>query len=181
VPTKRRGSNRTATSRVPLVGPNEPKPTWSGRGDPIAKKGAERQRTTGHRGQGEQAHQGRRKKRPPPKAQAASLVSAVTPLLSSATPLAPPAPHDDRLSVPSVRSRCRRCTRSCRAPRAGCSAAAGLPPGRTGKSRAFLFSPLACAFLGFGTGIGRPCLLSSRGLIVSSNFTSSQIVVRFID
>jgi hypothetical protein len=115
VPTKRRGSNRTATGRVPLVGPNEPKPTWSGRGDPIAKKGAERQRTTGHRGQGEQAHQGRRKKRPPPKAQAASLVSAVTPLLSSATPLAPPAPHDDRLSVPSVRSRCRRCTRSCRA------------------------------------------------------------------
>jgi hypothetical protein len=79
--------------------------------------------------------------------------------------LTPPAPHDNRFSVPFVRDAVavyrrggrRRCTRSCRGPRAGCSAAAGPPPGRTRKSRAFLlFSPSrrpACAFLGFGTGI----------------------------
>jgi hypothetical protein len=58
VPAKRPGSNRTAASRVSLVGPNEPKPiVCCGVDEGIpSRKGAERQRTT------RRAHQGRRKK-----------------------------------------------------------------------------------------------------------------------
>jgi hypothetical protein len=129
---------------------------WSGRGNPIAKR------------RGAAAHHkastsGEKKKRPPPKAQAASLVSAVTPLLSSATPLAPPSPHDNRFSVPSrlfVRAAADALEAVARRAQAALLRRGRRRGGPVSRALSFFF--LACAFLGFGTGIGRPCLLSSR-------------------
>jgi hypothetical protein len=178
VPAKRPGSNRTAASRVSLVGPNEPKPiVCCGVDEGIpSRKGAERQRTTGVKA----STSGEKKKRPPPKAQAASLVSAVTPLLPSATPLAPPSPHDNRFSVPSrlfVRAAADALEAVARRAQAALLRRGRRRGGPVSRALSFFFSRVLSSVLGPELG-DRVCSVHE---IVSSNFTSSQIVVRFID